>query len=371
MNILILTARFGMGHISVANTIERELKTLDSEIKISTVDLIEYVYSERAKIIYNGFSLLVKNHPEIYNLLYKFSEKIEMDIKLPGSSINKKLNKLIEDYSPDIIISTIPICARTISAFKRSTNLNSLLVTSITDISTHIEWIAPGTDYYLVPSKEIKNHLIKYGVKASRVFTTGVPVSKNFNIKKEGSAKTKNILIMGGGLGLLPKLENLMDRLVKEPNICVTIISGKNKNSYDRLLKKYPQSEIIGFTKEVHKYMEKADIILTKPGGVTLFEAIYSETPMFIIKPYLAQEKANGKFIEEYMLGKVVWENSEDIPNQLMDFIKAEEVLNFIRENMRQLKTEFPNVNLKNTLKTIVEKAKRKNLYNINLADVI
>ena len=47
---------------------------------------------------------------------------------------------------------------------------------------------------------------------------------------------------------------------------------------------------IIGYTNEVDKYMKEADLILTKSGGITTFEAIYSETPMYIVTPFLSQE---------------------------------------------------------------------------------
>lgn len=50
--------------------------------------------------------------------------------------------------------------------------------------------------------------------------------------------------------------------------------------------------------------MAKADVIISKPGGLSVFEAIYAEKPLFLFPPKLEQEKRNGQFMAESgMLG--------------------------------------------------------------------
>ncbi|SHH65014.1 UDP-N-acetylglucosamine:LPS N-acetylglucosamine transferase [Anaerosphaera aminiphila DSM 21120] len=373
MNILILTGKFGMGHLSVSKALEEEFKVINKNINVNIVDLIEYVYPNRAELIYKSFSQVVNICPELYNLMYKASEKVEVDMRLPGNSINKKMKNLIDLYSPDIIISTIPMCSRTISAYKAVSNIDIPLVTCVTDISMHIEWVAPKTDYYLVPTLEIKYNLIKNGINGKNIFVVGIPVKQSFkNIRhKESSSNKKNILIMGGGLGLIPNLDEMMNELAKIPNLSITIITGKNKRSYLQFLDKYKNAEIIGFTNEVDKYLSKADIIITKPGGVTLFESIFSETPMFVIKPFLAQEKSNAKYIEANSIGKILWRDREDTTKSLCEFIYDEENLNAMKENMREIKVHTLNSNLTNVLKYLMNEAKYEVNPNYNMSIVI
>ena len=75
------------------------------------------------------------------------------------------------------------------------------------------------------------------------------------------------------------------------PDIKVTLIAGKNEKLLTSIREKYDHIEAIGYTDRVDYYMKKADIIVTKAGGITTFEAIASKTPLYVIKPFLEQER--------------------------------------------------------------------------------
>ena len=91
---------------------------------------------------------------------------------------------------------------------------------------------------------------------------------------------------MGGGLGMIPFDNNLYQNLNDMENVKVTIITGKNKKIFNKLNGKYSNIEVIGYCDKVHEYMQESDIIISKPGGITLFEAIHSQLPMFVIYPF-------------------------------------------------------------------------------------
>lgn len=338
MNVLILSGRFGMGHNSAAAAITEELYKTDKDVVINTVDLMEYMYPSMSELIYKGFNKVVNSHPGIYNMMYKASEKVEIDTKLSGSKTNKKIFDLLNMYKPDIIISTIPICARTISAYKGIKNMEIPLVTCVTDISLHTEWITPNTDFYLVPTKEVKEKIAKSGMDRDKIYVVGVPVKQAFK-NRHKIKKERNVLIMGGGLGLLPNLDDIMCKLDHVPNLTTTIITGTNRKAYDELQGKYENAEILGYTDRVSDYMAKASLLISKAGGITLFESIHSQTPMFVINPFLAQERRNAKFIEENAIGRVIWrQDEEDFLDLLLDFIDNESNLNGMKDNMEHIK---------------------------------
>lgn len=342
MKVLILSGRFGMGHNSAAKALLEELQKIESDATVDIVDLIEYMMPSASELIYKGFTKVVDKYPEIYNMLYKLSEKIAIDVKLPGSKTNKKMRALLDSYQPDIIISTIPVCASTISAYKQNQNIEIPLITCITDISLHTEWIAPNTDIYLVPTGKIKENLVENGIQSNRIFVVGIPVKQAFK-KLENhrqDQENKNILIMGGGLGILPNLDTIMKELEKMPNLSTTIITGTNKEAFNKLQGKYKNAEIVGFTDKVNEYMAKADFMISKAGGITLFESIYSETPLFVIKPFLSQEINNAKFIEENRIGDVIWEEREDLVDSIIDLVHNESKLNTMKERMKQIKEQ-------------------------------
>ena len=132
--------------------------------------------------------------------MYKVSGKMEVDVKPTGFRIYKKLNTLFEKEKPDIIVCTHPVCAKSVASYIKKTGDNIPLVTCITDISMHPEWITPQTTAYLAPTREVKESLVDRGADRDNVFVTGIPVRQQFLIKREpNTAKTpRKILIMAG-----------------------------------------------------------------------------------------------------------------------------------------------------------------------------
>ena len=146
---------------------------------------------------------------------------------------------------------------------------------------------------------------------------------------------------MGGGLGLIPNVDEFLDYLSNANNIKVTLIVGKNEKLFHKYNQRYENVEVIGFTNEVSKYMKEADLMITKAGGITLFEAIQTETPLFIIKPFLNQEVGNAKFIQERKIGEVIWHKKEALFVDIINLLMNEERLAGLRHNMRLIKAKM------------------------------
>jgi processive 1,2-diacylglycerol beta-glucosyltransferase len=52
--------------------------------------------------------------------------------------------------------------------------------------------------------------------------------------------------------------------------------------------------------------MRTADLVITKPGGLTITEALYLQKPLLLYSPIPGQEEANVKFLEKNNLGKMI-----------------------------------------------------------------
>ncbi|MEF9941343.1 MAG: glycosyltransferase [Lachnospiraceae bacterium] len=352
MNVIILSGRFGMGHRMAAEAIGEEFLHQDPKSNIIEVDLLEYLYPIAHKFLYIGFHMLVEKCHTIYNWIHRFSRRVEVDMKPAGFSVYRKLRCLIERYQPDMIICTLPLCAQAIASYKEKTGCKIPLITCITDISTHPEWVISNVESYLAPTVSIKNHLIQAGKNANSIYVTGIPVRQEFlnhtEVEKKKSLKhqEKHILIMGGGLGLLPHMDCLMEFIHQNPHIKATVLTGKNKKAYKRLNGKYDNVNILGYTNHVSDYMQEADLIITKVGGSTLFEILHCETPMFVIHPFLEQEVYNAHFVEEQNIGMVVWKRSENYILQLQELLLDDKKLNTMRKNIVQSKKEIIEIEL-------------------------
>lgn len=354
MNILILTGRFGMGHYSVAKTLVQEIEKNIPAAHIETQDIFTYTTPFIAKTVYSAYTLLMNKGSKIYNFFYK---KIETGKKGNTTPISLYLpyllglDSLIKKNQPDLIISTLPFCSQLVSEYKEKYRSNIPLITCITDISSHIEWITPETNTYLVASTMTKQELIRQGIPEERIIITGIPVQEQFKqpIAKSHSPE-KRLLIMGGGLGLLPKQDKFYQQLSNLPGVHTTIITGNNLALYNRLYNRFPDLEVIGFTDQVYRYMQEADLIITKPGGITLFETIHSELPILAFAPFLAQEQENAAFIRNYQIGRIMHSAPKDCIGEIAAALYDDQFLANCRENIRYLKDNLPTDALINTL---------------------
>jgi len=343
MKILILTGKFGMGHYSVSKSLCEEIKSKYPNVSVVIKDVFDYTLPTYSNTIYKAFNVMVNKGSVFYNQVYKITENRKYNMNpmflryfLP------KLDKLVKDIGPNIIISTLPFCSQLVSRYKIKYNPSLPLITCITDISSHSEWINENTNCYLVGSNSLKKDLILKGVPENKIFINGIPVKEEF--KKtitNNSSNEKQLLIMGGGLGLLPKSMEFYNQLNSLKNVKTTVITGNNTEIYNMLHDKYENINVLGYTDEVYKYMQQADLILSKPGGITLFESIFSETPLIAFKPFLQQEINNTSFILNNGIGKVLETSPDKCFDKIKKIIYDDKILNVLSNNIKNLKKQF------------------------------
>ena len=340
-----------MGHVKCAEAIAEEIYASQPDASVTTVDVMDYLFPHLSKAIYKGFSLLVTKLPGMYNHLNRAAGK-HAGVPMK-KTIAAKLDRLIAETQPDLIISNLPVCSKYISAYKKLRVCTVPLFTYITDITVHDEWIADKTDLYFVGDESTGNVLISKGVSAEKIVVSGIPVKRVFKSAfKDGTLKDrekadtgthtkKRLLIMGGGLGLVPGGSRLLKRLNEESCFEVTLIAGRNRSLEKRARRKCKNINVVGFTDKIADYMAAADLVLTKPGGITTFESIASRTPMYIADPFLEQEMGNARFIESKNIGRVVWSRDCDVASDIINFLKDTALIDTMKENMAKLCQSF------------------------------
>lgn len=191
MNIIILTGRFGMGHIKAAEAIKEEIMAHGNNYA-KIIDCMDYLFPTVSGGIYKGFDFMVSRCSGIYNALNKLSSK-SSSVPLTASVI-KKIDRLLDEYQADAVVVTFPVCSQYISAYKRMKQSDIPLYTYVTDVSVHEEWIAPGTDKYFVGDKTTKQTLVSKGVEEEKIVISGIPVRKCFyekTLQNRSSQKKK------------------------------------------------------------------------------------------------------------------------------------------------------------------------------------
>lgn len=342
MNVLILTGKFGMGHFSAAKALESQLARQLPGARIITADLLEQALGSASAGVYQAFAALARRGGPVFNRLYRAMDQQGRPAPVPLRPLFlKTIHRLAETANPQVVISTLPLCTQLAAEYKRRSGGKFALVSCITDISCHSEWIAPGVDLYCAASAQTKKALIQAGVSSQRALVTGVPVRPAFRVPAEGERQARRILIMGGGLGLMPEEEEFYLRLAAIPGAQVTAVTGGNQQLRNRLQGLSPNLEALGFVEDMAAQMRRSDLMISKPGGSTLFEAIASGLPLLAICPSLEQEKRNAAFLTEEKIGLTLPADPTPMAWAAEDLLLQPAVLHRMRENMARLRRQM------------------------------
>lgn len=81
--------------------------------------------------------------------------------------------------------------------------------------------------------------------------------------------------------------------------------------------------------------MAISDLMITKPGGVTTFEAIAMELPLLLYKPIPGQEQDNAKFLVRSEVA-IQAESYTDLTDALSELLSNGVLLQQMRENSKR-----------------------------------
>lgn len=338
MKVWILTSGFGNGHFSAAKALEEEYRQKGHAVVVS--DIVRLLHPKKATVIYAVFSRCICKISGIYNLANRVGRKTYHNPKTP-----KILKKELERIRPDLIITTWSGCGRKLG------KLDVPVCVCVTDVGVHAGWVYPYTAAYFVATEDTAEKLSGFGVPDEKIHVRGIPLKGEFHRlpdKIEAEHRTeKHLLIMGGGLGIIPWLDCLLREMEHMPDVKITVIAGKNRALYQKLKQDYPFVETVGFVDHVSRYLADADFLISKPGGVSLFESIYATTPCIAMCPAYEHELENAAFIEKYQIGTVVWQQ-ELAYKQIAELLADEQRCQRYKRNVVRKKREIERSRLEN-----------------------
>ena len=356
--ILIFYGSYGGGHLSAARSIKEYINLNYKDYQIEMVDCIEYINKALNKVTTKAYSDMAKNAHWIWKKVYYSAEKGPI-AKMNDETqkiMSIKLNKLLQEYNPDLIISTHPFASHMCAILKRKKKINCRIATIITDYAPHSQWLMYPAyiNYFFVAHDGMKEDLINRGIKESQIKVTGIPLSNRFlahydkeNILSEFelSQDKKTILFFAGGeqgFGK-DKVFNMLKSIIENfPNLQIIAISGKNdkmKKQFDELVEEtnsISNVKIIKYTNKIPELMSISDLVITKPGGLTTTESLASGLPIIVINPIPGQEEENAEFLEKNGVG--IWLKKNDkIEEELYKILNDPEKLQHMKINARLL----------------------------------
>ncbi len=287
-NILIFYASYGGGHLNAAKSINEYILEHYNDCNTELIDCMKYVNKTVEKVTTAAYREAAKKAPWVWGRIYNDSQKGPLAHLSTRANIILaiKLLKLLREKKPDLIISTHPFSSQMCSYLKRKGKITAKIATIMTDFAPHDQWLVGSdfTDFYFVANDKMKSYLVDKGIDESRVFITGIPLSKRFlqkydrkEILKQYDLEDgkKNILFFGGGEFGLGKSRtfSIFDSLINFSNdFQIIAISGKNekmKAKFEEIVVKnnaLNRVKVLAFTNQVPELMSISDLVVTKPG---------------------------------------------------------------------------------------------------------
>lgn len=315
--ILVPYASYGNGHRLVAEYIKEYFES-QGHSQVKLIDITDYASAINRIVSKKLFekTMFVKI-PVIWDFIYKFYNNKYRSMGTDKVIIKlfdkKRLRKEVMDYQPDIVISTHYFGSMIMAKYIKKKLINPKLYTIITDYEIHEFWLKSlkYEDAIFVGNKEMRTEAIKQGIDKKKIVVSGIPISANFSLnynkeKLKQKFKIKNdkqiILFFGGGNNSTSSLPFLKCLLNAHLDLNIFFIAGKNtklKEKATKLVKdtKTKNIKILGYVNKVYEYMEVSDLVITKPGGLTVSECLALAKPMLIINLNAGQEKANYKYL--------------------------------------------------------------------------
>lgn len=368
---LIIAASIGSGHSKAAEAVADELKIKYPDASIEMVDFTEWRISWATAFMKACYLFMLRFIPNLYDLMYRFTGGKAGGLSMQSliSAITARdIAALVRKYRPDAIICTHPFPAGAVSWRKKRHPKEFLFSTVITDYSVHQMWIYTNVDCYFVAREAMKTDLIAAGLPAGNIWVTGIPVRAKFRQHEDKDAVLSGlgfvsdspvILLMGGGLGL-GGMEFTLSTLEKiERKLQIIVIAGKNAELQNKLEASSASSHhticVLGFTQRVRDFMAASDLLISKPGALTITEALSSELPMLLHEPIPGPETENAVYIAR--LGAAVWVNNEEgLEEALQDLFSTSEKLAEMRKREHDLKRPYAARNIADALSEKLEK---------------
>lgn len=316
--VLITYATYGSGHKTVANYIYDYLKK-HSDYDIKVIDLMDYeniVGLISKKAFETNFKSKISSF--FFSIIYAIFDNKTTTI--PYKQItkavfnNKKLSEDIVSFNPDLLISSHFFGNIIVGMLNKKKLTNCKIISIITDYRSHEMWLKDekSIDALIVSNDIVKNDLVKQKINSEKIYSFGIPIKENFsniqNIKelkekyKVDNDKKTFLFFAGGSSGSSFSYKYFQKLVEAKYDINIIYVCGKNeklKNKAKKLIQKhrYKNVQVIGFSNEVNNLLSISDIVITKPGGLSITESLEMKKPMLLIPGNGGQELYNAKFV--------------------------------------------------------------------------
>ena len=319
--VLIVSASIGGGHVAAGRALEAAFG--EAGVPARHVDLLDYTSAPFRALYRRSYFDLVRTAPEMVEFLGRRLDRSPTELPARSRRVGRRLARLasyqlprwVDAYRPDLVVHTHFLSTGVLGSRRTGAVPQAVVVT---DYGAHALWLAPDVARYFVAAEEVAVHLRASGVDGARVAATGIPVDPRFARLETPSAARARLGLPPDVQVLLVSLSGLdaatAARLLEEVKrtpwpLRVQAICGRSSDLLEvATAAAADPSDLVridafGMRQDVPTLLAAADLVVGKPGGLTVAEALAAGRPFVVVDPYPLQEEANATFLLEHGAG--------------------------------------------------------------------
>jgi processive 1,2-diacylglycerol beta-glucosyltransferase len=355
-NILVLSASVGAGHMRAAQAVELALKQVAPQANVRNVDVLTLTNAAFRRLYGKAYLDLVNLAPHVLGYIYDHmdkprSPKSKRDkLRLAFEKVNlKNFTDFMKEGPWDVVVNTHFLPAEIIASLRREGKIDIPQITVTTDFETHRLWVNQPCEHYTTATEEGSAYLQHWGVAAENITVTGIPIHPVFSqpkdraecLKRQGLIGDRPIILqLAGGFGVGPIEKLFRGVLSIQRPLELVVVAGRNQDVRAELERvEVParhRVKVLGFTDQIDELMAVADIVLTKPGGLTTSEVLARGAVMAIVNPIPGQESRNSDFLLEHGAAIKI-NNVGTLPLKMTQLLDDPDRLASLKANARRI----------------------------------
>ena len=309
MKVLILTASVGSGHVRAAQAVEAALRETRPDVDVEVLDVLSLANRAFRKMYGDGYLGLAGVAPDLIGYLYDVTDRPTcLPLAETVRTVAQRLSlsgfaRMLASRLPDVVLHTHFLPAELMAHLRRRGQTAVPHAVVVTDFHAHRLWAQLPCERFFVAADPTSASLKSRGVEPGAIRVTGIPVDPAFS-EPRGRQRGERTLVLqlAGGSGIGP-IEEIFDSLLKiRRPISVVVVTGRNEDARRRLVSRLKPTRhsvaILGFCDNMRELMAKADLIVSKPGGLTVSESLALGVPLAAVSPIPGQETRNSAYLE-------------------------------------------------------------------------
>lgn len=311
--VLIVSVTAGYGHHATAAAMEKALRARGAVV--TRVDVVQYVSKALYRTVDKGYAMSTKLTPRQFGTLYRSmlrdgSVRRTLGYIMKSNYFSDKVHPLLRDEAPDVVLSTHVLGSVLMDKPLGETSKPVRHIGIMTDYTLHPYWEEVQNLNHLVLCGEAVIHrAVRRGISKDKLLPLGIPVEERFLHSlpaPEARASLgldpdrQTVLIMSGSMGF-GNVGATVSRIASiKPAPQIICVCGSNKRLKRALetMRQTAPMRVYGFADNVNVLMDAADVVVTKPGGLSTTEALVKKKPLILTAPIPGQEEENADYLQ-------------------------------------------------------------------------